>query len=762
MDPACEPAHRHLMELFERIGRRSDALRQYQFLTEALDRELSTEPSAETRDVYERIRGGSAALTQTHQSPGGAAVPRCMSCPRLRCFPSTISPAPTTATSSTECRRHHHGPFTLQHADGDFARLDLCVSGPRSVRPRRGGGARRAVSRSWQRATGGQPRAHQCPAPRSPRRGRPCGRTVSIARSRTSSSFKTSSRRRSCRPWPDGSRRPGSPKPGARHQSAWMPTTTCFAARSIITGTPARIAEPPSTCSSTRSEAIPEYATAHAWLACGLGQAMGFRPDEYDALLDQAQLAAERGLELDPSDSECLRILAQISLMRRNLQRAIRYQEQGLFLNPNDDRSVCAMGEILSFAGRCEEAEGWVRKAMRLNPYHPPRYWSHLARALFHQGRHREALDALQNIRAPRVRERGFQVAAASALGDAERDRQERRCASRGRSGFRPRTLRPAAPVRRRTRSQGAARCAAWLPADVLRTSRARRRDGIRAPEASSGGAVHDGARRAAVVVSSDQRVGRVLPSFGTPSAEAWFEKAKRRIRVSGTRGRKHWLRSKRSCRSVREDAALSFSGRIAAQMDCLRMAGQHLLIEQAIRETPEILDTQIPPPIFLIGWMRTGTTFVHRLLAQDPDTRTMPYWESMYPVPPAGGKDDRAEELARVLKQLEASRRTTRPFIRWARTSRRSASRSSPTCSGRFSTTFSTVCLATSSGCRGKTLASRTVSTGSSCSWFSTTGRTALGLRSRIRPTRCSSTRFSSSSPTRASCSPIGTLPRR
>ena len=27
MDPACEPAHRHLMELYERLGRRSDALR---------------------------------------------------------------------------------------------------------------------------------------------------------------------------------------------------------------------------------------------------------------------------------------------------------------------------------------------------------------------------------------------------------------------------------------------------------------------------------------------------------------------------------------------------------------------------------------------------------------------------------------------------------------------------------------------------------------------------------------------------------------
>jgi TolB-like protein len=74
MDTACEPAHRHLMELFERTGRRSDALRQYQFLTEALDRELGTEPSPETKVVYERIRGGGAAATTPQASPP-AAVP---------------------------------------------------------------------------------------------------------------------------------------------------------------------------------------------------------------------------------------------------------------------------------------------------------------------------------------------------------------------------------------------------------------------------------------------------------------------------------------------------------------------------------------------------------------------------------------------------------------------------------------------------------------------------------------------------------------
>jgi len=149
--------------------------------------------------------------------------------------------------------------------------------------------------------------------------------------------------------------------------------------------------------------------------------------------------------------------------------------------------------------------------------------------------------------------------------------------------------------------------------------------------------------------------VGRVLPRFGKPSAEAWFAKAQRKNPGLGDPRPETVAALDALLRSVQEDAALSFSGRIAAQMDCLRMASQHLKIEQALREAPEILDTEIPPPIFLIGWMRTGTTFVHRLLAQDPDTRTMPYWESMYPVPPIRGKDDRPEQLAHLLGQLKS-----------------------------------------------------------------------------------------------------------
>ena len=78
------------------------------------------------------------------------------------------------------------------------------------------------------------------------------------------------------------------------------------------------------------------------------------------------------------------------------------------------------MGEILAFAGRAEEAEQWVRKSMRLNPYHPPRYWTHLARALFHLQRYEDALDALEHVGKARLDDLAYRVAASAALGNTD------------------------------------------------------------------------------------------------------------------------------------------------------------------------------------------------------------------------------------------------------------------------------------------------------------------------------------------------------
>jgi adenylate cyclase len=77
------------------------------------------------------------------------------------------------------------------------------------------------------------------------------------------------------------------------------------------------------------------------------------------------------------------------------------------------------MGTILTLIGRPEEGEAWVRKAMRLNPYHPENFWFHLARALFHADRDDEAFAALGNITRPTLPELVYRVAASARLGDS-------------------------------------------------------------------------------------------------------------------------------------------------------------------------------------------------------------------------------------------------------------------------------------------------------------------------------------------------------
>src|SRR5215472_9674221 len=55
LDPLQEPVHRVLMQLYVDSGRRGSALRQYQFCVATLQRELRTEPEAETKALYHEI-----------------------------------------------------------------------------------------------------------------------------------------------------------------------------------------------------------------------------------------------------------------------------------------------------------------------------------------------------------------------------------------------------------------------------------------------------------------------------------------------------------------------------------------------------------------------------------------------------------------------------------------------------------------------------------------------------------------------------------
>lgn len=49
----------------------------------------------------------------------------------------------------------------------------------------------------------------------------------------------------------------------------------------------------------------------------------------------------------------------------------------------------------------------------------------------------------------------------------------------------------------------------------------------------------------------------------------------------------------------------------------------------------PEIAKEKIKSPVFIVGNPRTGTTILHDILAQDPDSRVPNTWECQFPSPP-------------------------------------------------------------------------------------------------------------------------------
>jgi adenylate cyclase len=163
------------------------------------------------------------------------------------------------------------------------------------------------------------------------------------------------------------------------------------------------------------------YAHAHAWMACTLGQSwVNGYCDDRDATWKklQGELAAAR--KLDDNDSDVHRILSAVYLSSGNHDKALYHQERALALNSNDDLIVVQQGEILTWLGRADEGIEWIQKAMRLNPYHPERFWAHLGRAYFVARRYAEAVDAFGRISQPDHLHHAFLAACAGAQGESE------------------------------------------------------------------------------------------------------------------------------------------------------------------------------------------------------------------------------------------------------------------------------------------------------------------------------------------------------
>jgi len=163
----------------------------------------------------------------------------------------------------------------------------------------------------------------------------------------------------------------------------------------------------------------PDYAHAHAWRGCILGQSYsnGWATDP-EATFKEVMAGLGRAIALDDNDADVHRILAAISIMRNDFTRARYHQDRALELNPNYDLVVVQLGELFTWLGQAEEGVDWVRKAMKLNPHHPARFWSHLGKAHFVGRQYAQAIEAFMRMANLDTLQHGFLAASYAWLGD--------------------------------------------------------------------------------------------------------------------------------------------------------------------------------------------------------------------------------------------------------------------------------------------------------------------------------------------------------
>ncbi|MFT5223757.1 MAG: hypothetical protein ACI867_002081 [Glaciecola sp.] len=107
---------------------------------------------------------------------------------------------------------------------------------------------------------------------------------------------------------------------------------------------------------------------------------------------------------------------------------------------------------------------------------------------------------------------------------------------------------------------------------------------------------------------------------------------------------------------AIEAEAALSVFGTLATSTRLLGMLRSRLRHQALLEVHPEILKIKVARPIVITGLQRTGTTFLHRLLAADPRIRGLRSWEAIAPTPPANGRDTRRNQALvtqRILRYL-------------------------------------------------------------------------------------------------------------
>ena len=138
----------------------------------------------------------------------------------------------------------------------------------------------------------------------------------------------------------------------------------------------------------------------------------------------------------------------------------------------------------------------------------------------------------------------------------------------------------------------------------------------------------------------------RVAPKKFLPSltADALIKAAG--VKISP--GAEHGLRLLTA--SLAAASELTMFGRLSTHWDFVRLLRNAALIEQKLIENPAIAAAPVTAPIFILGLPRSGTTFLHDLLARDPANLVPRVWQTIYPEPRPANFDAAHDRRAKIV----------------------------------------------------------------------------------------------------------------
>ena len=91
----------------------------------------------------------------------------------------------------------------------------------------------------------------------------------------------------------------------------------------------------------------------------------------------------------------------------------------------------------------------------------------------------------------------------------------------------------------------------------------------------------------------------------------------------------------RRLSESLEAEARLNPIGRMIARERAILSTVNRMNYIEDRRQNPSIAKESIVAPVVVVGMPRTGSTILHDILAQDPDSRVPLTWETMFPSPP-------------------------------------------------------------------------------------------------------------------------------